>query len=140
MRTKPNTCFIDSSAFIALNHLHDSNYHTATEIARHLDKYHFVITDAVITETYALLRYRMGFQTANRFLNTVLHNQVYEITDVTSSMRLDAHHLLSNFSDHKISYCDALSVAVMRQKKINDIFTFDHHFEVMGVSLIQHQL
>lgn len=40
------------------------------------------------------------------------------------------------WNDQKISYCDALSVAIMQDKKIDKIFAFDHHFEIMGVKRV----
>ena len=45
--------------------------------------------------------------------------------------------LLEQFHDQKISYCDALSVTIMKEQKIDQIFTFDHHFEVMGINVIR---
>lgn len=140
MKTNPNVCFVDTGAFIALHHASDNNHRRALELAKRLTWFRFAVTDAVLTETYSLLRYRLGFHTANRFLDIVLSNSEYELVDVTKSMRLDAQRLLQTYDDHKISYCDALSVVAMKQKKIGEIFAFDYHFELMGVSLIQHRL
>lgn len=140
MRTKPNVCFIDTSAFIALNHPKDNNHLRAVGIASHLNMFLYMVTDAVITETYALLRYRLGFHTANRFLKMVLYNEEYRIVDITSSMRSDAYRLLNTYNDHKISYCDALSVMVMKAMKVDEIFAFDHHYEMMDVRLIERRL
>ena len=51
--------------------------------------------------------------------------------------RISAMALLEQFHDQKISYCDTLSVAMMKEQKIGRIFTFDHHFEVMGINVIR---
>jgi predicted nucleic acid-binding protein len=138
MNKKINQCFIDSSAFIALNHAADQNYELAYRIASQMNGYQFILSEAVITETYNILRYRLGYHYGNRFLQAVLNDLEYEIADVTPSMRFEVSLLLEKYNDHKISYCDALSVIIMRKKKITDIFAFDHHFELMGVRLINH--
>lgn len=127
-----NRCFIDTGAFIALNNSNDQYFNDANKIAKSLGGYKFVISDAIITETYTILRYRLGFHTANRFLRTVLESNEYDIVEITSSLRSKTMELLQKYSDHKISYCDALTVAVMKQKEIDVIFAFDHHFELMG--------
>lgn len=133
MNRAQNKCFIDSSAFIALNHAADQNHERACRIAQHLTGCTFVVSDCILTETYTILRYRLGFQIANRFLNTVLHSEEYEIVEVNRSMRLQVLDLLERFSDQKISYCDALSVVIMNEQKITDAFAFDYHFAVLGV-------
>lgn len=137
---KRSSCFIDTSAFIALNHAGDRNYRTAVNIASQMNGYRFVVSDPVITETYSILRYRFGYSYAERFLRTVLDEQEYEIAAVTSAMRKEALDLLDRFNDQKISYCDALSVTIIRQMKIDYIFAFDHHFGLMGIDSIAHLL
>lgn len=131
-----NRCFIDTSAFIALNNSNDQYFKEAQEIAKSLNGYRYIITDAVITETYTILRYRLGFHTAHRFLRTILESNEYDIVEITSSLRRITMELLEKYSDHKISYCDALTVAVMKHKEIDVIFAFDHHFELMGTRRI----
>jgi predicted nucleic acid-binding protein len=127
-----NQCFIDTGAFIALNSPNDQYFNEAREIAKSLNGYRFIISDAVITETYTILRYRLGFHTAHRFLRTVLESNEYDIFEVSPSVRKVTMELLEKYNDQKISYCDALSVAIMKQLEIDVIFAFDHHFELMG--------
>jgi predicted nucleic acid-binding protein len=125
-------CFVDSSAFIALNHVSDQHFEEAAAIAAQLGGYRFLVSDAVITETYTLLRYKLGFHTANRFLTAVLDSGEYEIAEVTPVDRRLAAQWLVKFNDHKLSYCDALSASIMKHRDIEKIFAFDHHFELMG--------
>ena len=136
--TSIKKCFIDSSAFIALNHAYDKNHKSAYHIASKLNGFHFILSDAVVTETYNILRYRIGYEAGSRFLEMTLHRNEYEIAIVTLTMRHEVLLLLEKYREHKISYCDALSVIIMRENKVKNIFAFDHHFEMMGVSLINH--
>ncbi len=126
------TCIVDSSAFLALNHPKDHNYNKEMDIAKQLDGYSFLVTDAIINETQSLLRYRLGFQTAQRFLSMVVYHDQYEIIDVTLAVREEACSLLEKYADHKISYCDALTVAAYSKYRVDWIFAFDHHLEMMG--------
>ena len=131
---KNKRCFVDTSAFVALNNPNDQHYQEAIGIAKTLDHYQFILSDAVLTETYSLLRYRLGYHVARRFLSHVLDHEQFQVMEVTSKARLDALNLLEKFNDHKISYCDALSVALMNLNHIETIFSFDHHFELLGVN------
>ncbi|HEY0826522.1 MAG TPA: PIN domain-containing protein [Bacilli bacterium] len=133
-----NHCFIDTSAFIALNYAGDQNYDKAVNIGAKLNGFQFITSDLVISETYTILRYRFGYVYSERFLSTLLDSHEYEIVELTPMMRKDSIILLGKFRDHKISYCDAVSVMVMRHKKIKYMFAFDHHFELMGLDLINH--
>jgi len=140
MKSKAELCFVDTSAFVALNHPQDSNHYRAYEIAGILNAARLVLTDLVIAESHALLRYRLGFHVADRFLEYVLNDDQFLIADVNPSVRAEAYRLLRRFSDHKISYCDAVSVAVMKEMQIGEVFAFDRHFEIMGVASIERRL
>ena len=48
--------------------------------------------------------------------------------------------LSEGIAGHKISYCDAISVAVMKQMNIDEVFAFDRHFEMMGVIPVEQRL
>lgn len=124
---------MDTSMFIALNNANDPYHKEALELAKSLEHYQFALSDAVVTETYTLLRYKLGFQRARAFLASVLENDTFTILNASRAARMETLHLLEKYNDQKISYCDALSVALMNEHKIQSILSFDHHFEVMRV-------
>ncbi|MBW8349858.1 PIN domain-containing protein [Bacillus sp. IITD106] len=132
-----NKYFIDASAFIALNDARDQYHAEARDIAATLKNNQLITSDAVINETYTILRYRIGFQRAYHFLNTVLAGDPFTIGNVTTPIRRAAFQMLEQYNDHNISYCDVLSVAMMKEQQIQKIFAFDYHFEIMGVQLIR---
>ena len=47
-----------------------------------------------------------------------------------------AEQILRDFPDEKLSYVDALSMAIMRKEKIGEIFTFDRHFRLMNFEVL----
>ncbi|WP_026907277.1 type II toxin-antitoxin system VapC family toxin [Paucisalibacillus globulus] len=128
-------CFVDTSALIALNNVNDQYHTKARDIASKLTNIEFIISDAIINETYNILRYRIGYHRASFFLKTVLAGPPFIIADIDVLIRKTASQILEQYSDQKISYCDAISVSLMKEQKIQKIFAFDHHFEVMGVEL-----
>jgi predicted nucleic acid-binding protein len=130
-------CFLDTSALIALNDVKDQYHKESRDIADLLKNSELILSDPVITETYSLLRYRSGFPIANHFLESVMMQDKFIIAEITSSIRKNTLKLLNDYSDHKISYCDALSVAIMKDQGIQRIFAFDYHFEMMGMELVR---
>ena len=132
-----NKCFLDTSAFIALNDAKDQYHKESRKIASMIKNSEWILSDSVITETYTLLRYRSGFPVALQFLETVMTEEQFTIAEVTPSIRKKTLQILINYSDHKISYCDALSVAIMKEQGIQRIFAFDYHFETMGMELVR---
>lgn len=132
---RKNRCFLDTSALVALNNTRDQYNKISREISATLKNCELIISDAVITETYNILRYRLGFHIARYFLKSVLAGHPFLIAEVTPLIRTTTLQILDQYSDHKISYCDALSVAMMKDQQIEKVFAFDHHFEIMGVQL-----
>ncbi len=128
---------MDTSAFLALNDSTDQYHAASRKMAAILQDHELVISDAVLTETYNLLRYRSGFHMARYFLETVLAGSPFVFADITMATRKTTLQILEKYSDQKISYCDALSVAIMQEQQIQHIFAFDHHFEIMGAQLIR---
>lgn len=116
-----NRCFIDTSALITLNDAKDQYNKESREIAATLEDNELIITDAVITETYNILRYRLGFYIAHFFLKTVLAGHPFVIAEVTPQIRTTTLQILEQYNDHKIE----------------KVFAFDYHFEIMGVQLVQ---
>ncbi|MCJ7840737.1 PIN domain-containing protein [Lederbergia sp. NSJ-179] len=84
------------------------------------------------------LRYQLRFYKADYFLQTVLKGDPVIIADVTTAIRSSTLQIFEQYRNHKISYCDALSVEIMKEQQIQKIFAFDQQFEeVKGVQLIR---
>lgn len=128
-----NSCFLDTSAFVALNHANDQNHTEARDIAATLTDKELVTSDAVVNETYNILGYLMGFEKADYFLQTVLAGPPFIIADVTKPIRVNAVKCLEQYREYKTSYCNALSAAIMKEQQIQKIFAFDRFFEVIGL-------
>lgn len=132
---RKNKLFIDTGAWIALLDSKDRFHKQAVGFYQNLDpSIQRVSSSHVIAETYTWLRYKTGFLFASRFLNVVQQarssNVLTVITDSQDVLEL-AEQLLMDFQDQKLSYVDALSMAIMKKEGITNVFGFDHHFYLM---------
>jgi uncharacterized protein len=105
--------------------------------ARALQEYQkFVTTNLILAETHAILRRRMGFAISIQLFNSF--EKSLRVVYVYSSEELEAEAkaILRNYKDHDFSYANAVSFALMKQRGVTDVFTYDQHFRVMGFRII----
>jgi uncharacterized protein len=127
--------FVDTSAFFA--HLAAEDAHHA--VARALferaarDAWTLITTNAVVWETYTLVRVRAynGREIALRFLDAV-EGGFCEVERVRLLDETRAMELLKQHSDKQYSFCDALSFAVMEQLGVSEALSFDSDFRSYG--------
>lgn len=131
--------FVDASAWVALAHTKDSDHEAAKETyARALQEYQkFVTTNLVIAETHAILRRRMGHAASIQFLNSFEKSARVVYIYSNQEHEAEARNILRTYQDHSFSYADAVSFAVMKQRGITDVFTYDEHFSVMGFRIFK---
>ena len=119
---------MDTVVWIALKYKRDKYHEQARKTFPELLKTKKVfVTDYIVIETYAFLlrkvSYAVAFETLNMFFNS---NQVEVINNNTSSFQntyltLELHKTLS-FTDANILY-------LMRQMKIDEIYSYDDDFD-----------
>ncbi len=89
------------------------------------------VTNFLIDETYTLIRARMNYQLAVRFLDDIRSSRVNHI-HVTPEDEARAEELLRRYHDKKFSYTDATSFVTMEPLGIEAAFTFDRNFTEYG--------
>jgi len=130
--------FIDTGAWVSLldrrdpKHLVGSGFFAHSLAAWPV----WVTTNLVVAEAYTLIQRRGGHTVAVQFL-TILQEpspliKVY--ADHTSELQAEA--ILRQYADQDFSYVDAVSFAVMRQRRISEAFAFDHHFTTAGFTRV----
>lgn len=120
--------FIDTGAFYALADDSDRNAPSARDFfRRRLETDQFVTTDAILLESWTLIRSRLGWGAAYRFAERMrlsLITLLYvEPADLESAWRV-----LNDYADQELSLVDAISFAVMERQGIDNAFTFDKDF------------
>ena len=132
--------FVDTGAWIALMNSNDQYHVLAAKYYRLLEPHIKLVTSShVISETYTWLCYKAGFPSASAYITVtrqaVLHSRLSIIHDHPDMLEL-AEQLLTDFSDQKVSYTDAISMAIMKTKNMKQVFGFDRHFQLMGFELV----
>ena len=82
-------------------------------------------------ETYTRARYDLDYNIAIRLYDYLSCEPLYQIF-FNKSDEYEARNLLERYSDHKISFHDALCATVMKKFGIYKTFTFDRHFYIFG--------
>ncbi len=126
--------FVDTGGFLALWDSADEHHTRAVELHAQLigDRRTFLTSDYVVDETLTLLRLRHSHAAATDFLDTVERSQVMQLEWIGSDRFYTAATLFRKYADKEWSFTDCVSFALMRELRIRDAFTTDHHFRQAG--------
>jgi len=126
--------FVDSSGWTALFHNRDKFRARARAFIQSLagQQVEFVTTDYILDETITNLQSGVNHSTAEKFGRWVLQQENVTIIHISESDWVEAWELFQQYDDKDFSFTDCTSFVVMRQLKLEDAFTFDHHFEQIG--------
>lgn len=129
--------FVDTSAFFALLSA-DDHEHAAARAA--FEKLRvlgapLLTTSFVMVETYALVSRRLGLEAVRAFRETFPPLlEVVWVDEVLCERGLD---LLLARGLRSLSLVDAVSFLVIRQRRLEQAFAFDAHFEQEGISSLR---
>jgi uncharacterized protein len=134
----PVTALSDSSAWYALLSSSDTQHVTARRRFSRLvaARRTVVATNHVISETYTLLRDRLGSRAALSFLEQVRADPFVRRVQVTEAWEAEAELLLAQYHDRRFSYVDATSFVTMRHLGLSEALTFDSDFLIAGFALV----
>ena len=122
--------FVDTAAWIALLNKDDKYHQAARKVMQTLQQRqaYFVTSEFVLLEVAdALSSPRIRTQTVN-FINGLRRLPHVEIVAATNDLIADAWELYSTRPDKEWGLTDCTSFVIMRQQKITQAFTSDHHF------------
>ncbi|MDE2291044.1 MAG: PIN domain-containing protein [Elusimicrobia bacterium] len=122
------TVFIDTGAFYALADDSDRNAGPArTYFRARLGQSDFVTSDAVLFESWTLIRNKLGWGAAARFLDGLRRSEVGLLFCSPQDLEAAAR-ILDDYSDQELSLTDGLSFALMERHGVAHAFTFDKDF------------
>lgn len=123
--------FLDTSYVIALVNERDQYHAQAQILSEQYEMADFLVTEAVLLEIgNALCR---GFkQFAAEVIQYFLDAEEVDIVSLTSELFLEGFSLYQRYQDKEWSLVDCISFVVMRQQGVQDVLTFDRHFEQAG--------
>jgi len=126
------TCFVDTSAFLAVLDRDDKHHRKAKATWLDLlkDKAALVTTSYVVLETFAILQHRIGIDAVRSF-----NDDVYPILDIEWIDRTVHERGASSVltaGRKQLSLVDCVSFDVMRHRGLECAFAFDKHFSQQG--------
>ena len=120
--------FVDTSGFFSLNDKAEKHHAEASQIYK--QAWFRLTTNYVLDEFVALASGRkLSREKILAFSEEVLIDETVEIVWINKDLHTKAVELLKNRKDKSYSLCDAVSFVVMRERKITEALTTDHHFE-----------
>ncbi len=121
---------VDTGAFYALADDSDRNAAAARAFFKsRLGQDRFVTTSAVVLETWTLLRNKLGWDAARRFLEGVKASGM-TVHFVGEADLEAARRILDQYADQELSLTDAASFCLMERHGLTEVFTFDKDFLV----------
>jgi hypothetical protein len=95
----------------------------------------FVTSDYVADETLTLLRIRLGIEAAETWWRQVDGSSRVRWECVTPARADKARALFFRYRDKDFSFTDCTSFILMRELKLREALTTDHHFAQAGLGI-----
>jgi predicted nucleic acid-binding protein len=123
--------FADISFWSSLQERRDRHHAEASALAA-ADRDRVVTSNAVVGETWTLLRRRASHTAAVGFLGRLAALPNVETVFVDEDLEADAWRWLRRHDERPYSFVDATSFAIMRRRRIRDALAFDGDFTAAG--------
>ena len=122
------TVLVDTSAWYALADASDSNHKKAkTYYEQSIEESQFILTDAILVETWSLINARKGWNAAYEFFRKI-RESAFDIHYLGELDYENAWRILNDYSELELSLVDCTTLSYMDRSRIQHIFTFDKHF------------
>jgi len=133
--------FVDTSGWYAAFNRADAWHSKVAQVLREAakKKRQLVTTSDVLDESLTLIRTRAGLALALQFGEAVWWGGGAEVIDVEHEAREMAWSIFAKYADHTLSFTDCTSAAVMQSRGIEEALTLDHHFQILGFTLLPHR-
>ena len=122
---------MDTGYVLALLNSHDEFHNQALHLADKINS-QLITTEAILTEIGNALAKPLWRQLAVNTLNDLRDDEGVEILPVSPYLFSEALRFYSCRMDKEWGLTDCISFVVMKDKKLTDVLTTDHHFEQAG--------
>lgn len=124
---------LDTSAFISLENIDDSNYQKATQISKKLSQKGspVIVPGEIFTEIVNVVGKKVGHQAAIKQANKILNSQSFTISETNINIRQMA---LEKFQKQpkSVSFTDCIVMVFADEYETKEIFGFDDAFRKNG--------
>jgi len=124
---------IDTGAIYALVAADDRHHATAAAFTENWVERRniFLLPDLVFVETMTLMKRRLGPAVAIRVGRELRENPLFVWIARTPALEQETWSLFQSYDDKGWSYTDCELLALSRQLRIAEVFSFDEHFRQM---------
>jgi predicted nucleic acid-binding protein len=129
--------FIDTSAWDAIEDSGDANHEAAMILKDDIaNRYELITSNYILDETYTLLLINIGYERTvafHRQLEMLIKAGVLQAIQLSENIVEKAWNIFEKYNQDKCWYfTDCTSYAAMKELDIDEVFSFDRHFEQMG--------
>ena len=130
---------IDTGAFLARYIAQDQFHAQSLRLWDRLEKRggRFFTSNFILNETLTLLARRVGYEFAAEKAQIFFSSTALSILRPSEEEESMAIHFFRKYADQEVSFTDCLSFALMRRKNIEEVFSFDRHFEIAGFKILK---
>lgn len=124
--------FVEADALIALVYKKDANNQKAKKIYTKLkiSKCEFYSSNTSLYEAVTVLSQRINHQVVIEFL--IIIKQTLSIVFIDKKREQKGLEIFARQTSKNVSFFDCLNMAIMKELKIKEIFSFDKHYKKNG--------
>jgi predicted nucleic acid-binding protein len=129
---------VDTWAIAALANTRDAGHDRAVEISRQLavDGRPLVTTDWILSEFLSFAARPPHREAAVRMVQSLRAAATVEIVPATRDQWEQGFQLYQSRADKSWSLVDCISIELCHQRRIDEVFTGDRHFEQAGLTIL----
>lgn len=134
-----SSLFVDTSAWCALFNSQDDHHAWALDIWSTVQdkKIRLVTSDYIFDETLTLLRNRVDFNAARMAGDKLLASAILRRIHVSEREFLLAWEWFKKYRDHGFSFTDCTSFVLMKENRMDAVWTLDRDFKSAGFKLLE---
>jgi predicted nucleic acid-binding protein len=122
--------FVDTGAFYALADSRDEHHEQAKAYyTKNFKPSLFLTSEYVFVESWTLIHHKLGKAASQKFWSTI-RSGLFQLQRVSASDLERAWEIFNQYADQDFSLVDCCSFAMMENLRIDEAFSFDHHFSV----------
>ena len=129
---KNKKVFVDADALVALVRVKDGNHKKAKKIYKKLVSkgVDFIISNTSLYEVVTILSQRISHDVSIRFLKEMRNG--LNVVFVDKKREKNGVGVFGKQTSKNVSFCDCLNMAIMREFRIKEIFSFDKCYKTNG--------
>jgi predicted nucleic acid-binding protein len=124
----------DTSGLYALVDRRDPHHQeAATFLKSHAATGSLLVSNHVFDESMTLVKARLGMQVALQLGIRIRNSRFIEMVVFSAAEEQETWRIFSHYTDKAWSFTDCACLALAQQRNTQQAFSFDHHFNQMGL-------